>query len=68
LASDNRRSARDRFKDWWPSVPEVKQIDIWGLFLKDEISLAVIRSKRLKSTTVDISHPEAPKPADRKPR
>jgi plasmid replication initiation protein len=57
LASDNRRSALDRFKDWWPALPDHKQLEIWGLFLKDAISLAVIRSKRLAVSTVDLTHP-----------
>jgi hypothetical protein len=57
LASDNRRSALDRFKDWWPALPDHKQLEIWGLFLKYAISLAVIRSKRLAVPTVDLTHP-----------
>jgi plasmid replication initiation protein len=57
LSSDNRRTAVDRFKDWWPLLPEDRQKEIWQLFLKDEASLAVVRSLKLTPAKPDISRP-----------
>jgi plasmid replication initiation protein len=57
LSSDKRRTVLDRFKDWWPLLPEDKQKEIWQLFLNDEASLAVVRSLKLTPAKPDISRP-----------
>jgi plasmid replication initiation protein len=57
FTSDNRRTALDRFKDWWPLVPKEKQHEILDLFVNDPASLSVVGHRKPKAKDIDIAHP-----------